>query len=382
MRNDKPENLKELIEQGYIFPAWLPERNEYLWNTDGVLERERIIDSRQTNNLPKDLKYIDLSKLDNIDGMFVFLTAKDYGAVSPKMWNALLEDLGKNNLNTMYFVGDPKNADVVVPALSSDSKCLGGGFGSGWKESHGYLGRVEPADLLSVNNFARDYSTGDLVGFNTDVPGLLLPLEERLRDVGKGGLEGKTVVMFGAGGVGKEIARGFVREGVGKLYIINRTAEKARDMAEDANSLRSGVADYAGEDKIEYYLTLPNIDVAINVSKKGAEPLEKYSAFAIADIDSQYGVSRNYEESLSVAKKIANVNSGMIIYDINLPTTGTPRTLDIAYEAGLRNLIDGKGMVFNQGIIAVENVEKLGNNVFGRKLDRDYVRGVFERALK
>jgi shikimate 5-dehydrogenase len=382
MVNNTPANLRELINQGYIFPAWLPERNEAIWNKEGINERARIMASDRRDNLPNDLKYVDLSKLDKLEGLFVFLTAKDYGAASPKMWNSLFDNLGKNNTRAMFFVGDPNNAGIVLPALYSDPIVLGGGLGSGWKESFGYLSRSEPSDLLSVNSFVRDYSNRDLVGFNTDVPGLLLPLEDKLKEIGRPGLEGKTVVMFGAGGVGKEIARGFVRKGVSRIVMINRTIDKARSMAEDANGLRDGVAEYGGEDKIEDYLTRLGVDIAINVSKKGAEPLEKYSAFAVADVRAKDGVERNYQESLAVARKIAKINPNMVIYDINLPSSGIPRTLEVAKEAGLVNLVDGKGMVANQGVIAIRNVQKYGNNVFGRELSDDYVRNVFTEALK
>lgn len=382
MEKDKPMSLKELVSQGYVFPAWLPEDNNFLWNEMGLEERKKIVSSEKKDNLPTDLKYLDLSKLDELNGLFVFLTAKDYGAASPKMWNALFDDLGRKDLRSLYFVGDPSSADVIVPALASDSLYLGGGFGSGWKEKHGYLSRVEPRGLLSINNIVRDSDGGGLVGFNTDVPGLLLPLEEKLRDIGKPGLEGKTVVMFGAGGVGKEIARGFADKGVEKLVVINRTEEKARDIAENVNSLRAGIAEYAGEDKMDYYLTLPRVDVAINVSKKGAEPLERYSAFAVADVGSADGVAKNYEESLKIAGKIAENNPEMVVYDINLPYSGVPRTLEIAREAGLVNLVDGRGMVANQGVIAVENVEKLNRGLFGKKLDRDYVKRIFQSVLE
>lgn len=382
MENEKPMNLKELVSQGYIFPAWLPEKNGMLWNSEGVSERARIMASEDRDNLSRDLKYVDLSKLDEISGVYVFLTAKDYGAASPRMWNTLFDDLGKDNLRAMFFTGNPDDADVVLPALTADPKNLGGGFGSGWKEKHAYLGRIEPANLLSVNSFVRDAADGKLVGFNTDVPGLLLPLKEKLQYIGKPGLEGRTVVMFGAGGVGKEIARGFVNGGVEKLVIINRTADRAKEMADAANALRLGVAEYGGEDKIEHYLTDPSVDVAINVSKKGAEPLEKYSAFAIADTRSEGGVAQNYVEALEVSRKIAEANPQMVIYDINLPASGVPRTLEIAREAGLVNLVDGKGMVTNQGIIAIENVQRLSGGILGEKFNRDYARGIFEEALK
>ena len=35
MANGKPKNLRELIEQGYAYPALLPEKNDYILSEGG-----------------------------------------------------------------------------------------------------------------------------------------------------------------------------------------------------------------------------------------------------------------------------------------------------------------------------------------------------------
>ena len=70
----KPSNLKELIQQGYVFPAWLPEKNDFLLNSSGKNYRQKIISGQAHPNT--DVTYLDLGKLDQIKGYFGFLTEK------------------------------------------------------------------------------------------------------------------------------------------------------------------------------------------------------------------------------------------------------------------------------------------------------------------
>jgi len=370
----KPSNLKELIQQGYVFPAWLPEKNGFLLNASGREHRQKIITGQVESN--SDIKYLDLRKLDQVKGYFGFLTEKDYGAISPLMWNTFLEKRGLN-LQTIFFVADPANAEVVVQGLKQDPKYFGGGFGSGWKEKGDYLDRKEPGELIAVNNIGKDNQTGDLIGYNTDVAGLLRPLEMKLHEISNSGLEGKTILIFGAGGVGKQLTRALVKQGVKKVYIVNRTISKAEDMANDANSIRPGVAEYSGEQRVKDYFINKEIDVVLNSSKKGAEPLEEFSAFAPIDLSNSNSIGENNDEALRLSRNLVESNPSAIVYDITLPRRDVSKTLEIAKEAGLQNLIGGMGMVINQGIIAIKNVEKTNPGVFGEILDEKEVERVF-----
>lgn len=372
----KPENLKELIQRGYVFPAWLPEKNDFLLNDAGRNYRERIILGQASPNT--DVSYLDLSKLDQIRGYFGFLTEKDYGAMSPLMWNTLLEKKGIRDLKALFFVADPKNAEVVVQGLRRDSKYLGGGFGSGWKEEFRFLDRVEPNELLAVNNIGRDKQTGGLIGYNTDVHGLLRPLEMKFREIKRPGLEGKVILIFGAGGVGKELTRALVRKGIGKIYIINRTVSKAEDMANDANNIKPGVAEYSGESEVEKYFTEKIIDAVINSSKKGAEPLDEFSAFASINIENPNAVIENNNQALYLSGILLQKNPLVIVYDITLPKRETSKTLELAQKAGIQNLLGGKGMVVNQGIIAIKNVERTNPGIFGGILDEKEIEDIFK----
>ena len=93
--DEKPKNLRELIEGDYVFVAKLPEKNS-----------------------------VSLEEIENSDAYTVPLIAHDYGAKTPLMWNSLYETLGLNIRNIMV-VADPKiNGEIVIDALKQDPKYL------------------------------------------------------------------------------------------------------------------------------------------------------------------------------------------------------------------------------------------------------------------
>ncbi len=68
---------------------------------------------------------------------------------------------------------------------------------------------------------------GKLYGFNTDVAGVLVPLEQRIH------LAGARILLLGAGGVARAAAFGLKAEGA-EVLITNRTPEKAQTLARQA----------------------------------------------------------------------------------------------------------------------------------------------------
>lgn len=67
-------------------------------------------------------------------------------------------------------------------------------------------------------------------GYNTDMPGLARALDSEGIE-----LSGKQVIMLGAGGAARAVAYMCMKYGVRRTYIVNRTYEKALQMAEDMN---------------------------------------------------------------------------------------------------------------------------------------------------
>jgi len=380
MKNETPipKNLKELIEYQYLYPCWLAEKNDYLLNEAGKQKRKEILEKRQKDNLPRDLGYLDLSKLDALEGYFVFLTKEDYAALSPLLFNSIAEKLNIN-VRTIYFVGNPEDAKIVVDGLKQDPKYLGGGFGSGWKEQFQYLDEIHPEDADSINSIIKDKNTGKLIGYNTDIEGFLLPLEKKLKELNNSGFENKTYIIFGAGGVGKSLVKEIARRDASKIYLVNRTLEKAVKLAEEVNREKEIIMPVSESEFAEKFLENASeygkMDVVINTTKKGAGDLEDYAAFAPVT-----NVEENNKKSLEVAKKLAEINPDIIIYDIALSKSELSKTLEIAKNAGIKNILGGENMFLNQAICVFKNLEK-HNPVFG-KLEEEFIKETFYQVIK
>jgi 3-dehydroquinate dehydratase / shikimate dehydrogenase len=79
---------------------------------------------------------------------------------------------------------------------------------------------------------------GKLYGFNTDVAGILTPLEQRLT------LHGAKVLVLGAGGVARAAVFGLKNKGA-EVFITNRTPEKGQTLARQAKAKYMKRADVA-----------------------------------------------------------------------------------------------------------------------------------------
>ncbi len=80
----------------------------------------------------------------------------------------------------------------------------------------------------SVNTLARGAEGYE--GYNTDLFGLKRALESEGIF-----LQGKTVVILGAGGTGRTVAFLCAKEGAKQTYLLNRTLEKAMEIADHVN---------------------------------------------------------------------------------------------------------------------------------------------------
>jgi shikimate dehydrogenase len=84
----------------------------------------------------------------------------------------------------------------------------------------------------AVNTLVRDKD--GYKGYNTDMPGL-----GRALDSENISIEGKNVIMLGAGGAARAVAYMCLEKSAAKVYIVNRTYEKAADITDDMNKCAS-----------------------------------------------------------------------------------------------------------------------------------------------
>jgi shikimate dehydrogenase len=156
-------------------------------------------------------------------------------------------------------------------------------------------------------------------GFNTDADAIIRSLRE---DLGCD-LPGATVLLLGAGGAGRTAALRLAAEGVGRLFLVNRTASKAVEIAEEIRRRFPAVevrADYA-PGKVDLLLN------ATSLGLKAGDPLP---------FDAARFSPRN----------------AAAVYDMVYRPAETP-LLRTAREAGCRTA-NGIGMLLYQGAKALE----------------------------
>ncbi len=122
---------------------------------------------------------------------------------------------------------------------------------------------------------------GYLIGYNTDAYGFIKGLKEL-----EPNLEGKNVLILGAGGASRAVVYGLIKEGVNKIYQANRTIEKVFKIREDFFKLTK----FAEEiiipipyEKIECCV-LDSVDIIVNTTSVGLrdddQPLFNYEAIS------------------------------------------------------------------------------------------------------
>ena len=93
-----------------------------------------------------------------------------------------------------------------------------------------HLANMDPLTArIGACNTLRTGADGKLYGFNTDVAGVVRPLERRLR------LKDARVAVLGAGGAARAAVFGLVAQGV-EVFVVNRTHEHAVTLARQAKA--------------------------------------------------------------------------------------------------------------------------------------------------
>jgi 3-dehydroquinate dehydratase/shikimate dehydrogenase len=93
-----------------------------------------------------------------------------------------------------------------------------------------HLANMDPLTAkIGACNTLRTGADGKLYGFNTDVAGVIRPLEKRLR------LKGARIAVLGAGGAARAAVFGLVAQGA-EVFVVNRTHEKAVALARQAKA--------------------------------------------------------------------------------------------------------------------------------------------------
>ena len=182
-------------------------------------------------------------------------------------------------------------------------------------------GLGESASLMgAVNCVVR---RGDkLIGENTDGKGFVKSLRELVDPTGK------HVVMFGAGGAARAIGVEVALAGATKITLVNRSTRRGEELAQLLADRVKVDVNFVPWDWT--YQVPESADIVINATSIGLYP----------DIDARLDLD------------VSTLRAGMVVADVipNPPKTHLVRDA-LACQC---QVIDGLGMLVNQGIIGVE----------------------------
>ncbi|MBQ7794434.1 MAG: shikimate dehydrogenase [Clostridia bacterium] len=235
---------------------------------------------------------------------------------SPAMHGQFAELCGDNMVYTAFHVTRDRLADAITGMRALGIRGLNVTAPHKFDVLQ-YLDEIsEEARLFSsVNTVVNE--NGRLIGYNTDADGFY-------RSLLRAGItiEGKDVLIFGAGGATQPVCMRFAMNGAKSITVINRTKERAE-------RLRDYVKSAIGYE-IETEMKLSHYDVVINTTAAGMHP--------------QIGVLP-YEDLSFIDEKTAAVD---MIYN-----PWETAFLELARKQGAKTL-NGLGMLIYQGILAYE----------------------------
>lgn len=178
-------------------------------------------------------------------------------SLSPALHNAAFRELGMDSSYIAYRVPPGELAEAVGALREAGIS----GYNVTIPHKVGIMDHLDRLDeacsLAGAANTVEDRG-GTLRGYNTDIDGFIEPLASRGTD-----LKGIRVLIAGTGGAARAAVAGLAREGAGRLDILSRSAQRARDLAGFAGSLGLGAGPAApGQDASGY-------DLLVNATPAG-----------------------------------------------------------------------------------------------------------------
>jgi 3-dehydroquinate dehydratase/shikimate dehydrogenase len=214
----------------------------------------------------------DVYRIDMVDA-----ATKVYGvagnpishSLSPQMMNTAFR---RENINAVYV---PLQTNDVDDLLHCVREIPIQGLSITMPLQEGLVERLDKTDAFSekigaCNTVIRSQD-GKLYGFNTDVAGVVRPLEQRLS------LTGAKVLVIGAGGAARAAVFG-LRERNAEVWVMNRTAERGQKLARQAHA---------------HYVSHPHLkklefDVIINATPVGMNSSRPQAPIDESEIRTRY----------------------------------------------------------------------------------------------
>jgi len=247
-------------------------------------------------------------------------------SLSPAMQNAALREMGLN-WTYLAFAVEPERVgeamdgvrglglvglNVTIPHKSAVIE---------------HLDEIDDAvEALGVANTIVRREDETLMGHNTDGPGFLQSLGEHGHEV-----EGRDVTLIGAGGSARSVAWACASDGARSVTIVNRTLERAEDVAELVRSTT-------------------DLERVAAVALESAEAENAVSAADVIVDCTSVGMYPQHEVDPVVPA--GWMHSGQVVADLTYNPIDTV-LLKAAREAGAHT-VDGAGMLVHQGAISLQ----------------------------
>ena len=239
----------------------------------------------------------DTYRIDQVDAATrVYGVAGDPIAhsLSPVMLNTAFR---RENVNAVYLTLHAKAlADLM--ACVRDIPINGLSITMPYKEQIlKHLDKTDPltAKIGACNTVVRAQD-GKLYGFNTDVAGVVRPLELRMR------LQGAKILVLGAGGSARAAVFGLKERGA-DVYILNRTAGPARTLAKQA---RAKAINRTMLKKLEF-------DVIINATPVGMKEKREPMLLSEQELKAKYFFEMVYTPAQTRMVKLARLKGIHVI---------------------------------------------------------------------
>ena len=214
-------------------------------------------------------------------------------SLSPVMMNAAFR---RETVNAVYLALHARSLKDLL-ACVQDIPIRGLSITMPYKQE--ILSVLENSDPLTrqigaCNTVVRA-ADGKLYGFNTDVAGVIVPLEQRMN------LAGARVLIVGAGGVARAAAFGLKAKGA-EVFLTNRTAEKGQTLARQAKVKYMKRPDVAKQ----------QFDVIINATPVGMNN-DKQSPLEEKELNTKYVFDLVYTPAETKLVKMARAKNIQVI---------------------------------------------------------------------
>jgi 3-dehydroquinate dehydratase / shikimate dehydrogenase len=239
----------------------------------------------------------DVYRIDMVDA-----ATKVYGvaghpitySLSPQMMNTAFR---RENINAVYV---PLQTGDIADLLNCVREMPIQGLSITMPLKEEVLKHLDKTDALSAkigacNTIIRSQD-GKLYGFNTDVAGVLRPLEQRLS------LTSARILVIGAGGAARAAVFG-LKERNAEVWVMNRTAEKGQKLARQAHA---------------HYVSHPQLkklefDVIINATPVGMNGSRPQSPLEESELRTRYLFEMIYNPAETKLVKMARAKGIQVI---------------------------------------------------------------------